>query len=133
MQIRRDVVAAIVGHARREQPLECCGLLIGSGEAIFESRPARNLKASEIVYLVDPADHFEAIRYARAAGLGVVGAYHSHPRSAARPSSTDIREANDPEFLHVIVSLAGPVPRIAAYRIRGESVTEVPLSIEPLP
>ena len=130
MQIRRAAVDAIVDHARREQPLEGCGLLIGTGEAVLESRAARNLRASEVVYLVDPADHFDAIREARAAGLGVIGAYHSHPRSPAHPSATDIREANDPDFVHVIVSLAGPVPTIAAYRIRGEEAIEVPLTIE---
>ena len=130
MYIRRTVIDAIVGHARRDSPLECCGLLIGSGEGVVASHEARNLKASEVLYLVDPADHFVAIRSARAAGLDVVGAYHSHPGSAAVPSTTDIRDANDPEFVHVIVSLAGATPQVAAYQIRDGAAIEVPLSIE---
>lgn len=130
MHIRRTVIDAIVEHARRDSPLECCGLLIGSGEAVVASHEAGNLKASEVLYLVDPADHFAAIRSARAAGLSVVGAYHSHPASAAVPSETDIRDANDPEFVHVIVSLAGATPQVAAYQIRDGAAIEVPIAIE---
>ena len=37
-------------------------------------------------------------------GYGVA-IYHSHPRSAAEPSQTDINLAEYPEYLYVIVSL----------------------------
>jgi len=129
MRIRRAVVDAVVGHARREDPMECCGLLIGAGDDVLESRPARNLRRSRTAYLVDPEDHFAAIRAARAAGLAVVGGYHSHPRSLPVPSVTDITGATDPEFLYLIVSLAGTEPEIAAYRIRDGAFREVPLEI----
>jgi len=66
---------------------------------------------------VNPADHFKAICHARANGLAVIGAYHSHPRSPPQPSHTDIREANDPGFVHVIVSLMNAEPQVAAFRI----------------
>lgn len=127
MRIRRAVIDAIVEHARRESPRECCGLLIGRDGDVLKSRGARNLRDSAVVYLVDPRDHFEAIRDARAAGLAVLGAYHSHPRSPATPSATDIREANDPGFVHVIVSLADPEPQLAAFRIDGGRAIACPL------
>lgn len=127
MRIRRAVIDAIVEHARRESPLECCGLLIGRDGDVLESRGARNLRDSAVAYLVDPRDHFEAIRQARAARLDVIGAYHSHPRSPATPSPTDIREANDPCFVHVIVSLADVEPQLAAFRIDGERAMALPL------
>ncbi|MEX1130130.1 MAG: M67 family metallopeptidase [Vicinamibacterales bacterium] len=128
MRIRRAVIDAVVGHARREDPMECCGLLIGAGDDVLESRPARNLRQSRTAYLVDPEDHFAAIRAARAAGLAVVGGYHSHPRSIPVPSVTDIAEATDPEFLYVIVSLAATEPEIAAYRIRSGVAFPFPIS-----
>lgn len=127
MQIRRAVIDAIVEHARREWPRECCGLLIGGAELISESREARNARESEVAFLVDPADHFAAIRRARAAGTTVVGAYHSHPRSPATPSPADIREANDPQFVHVIVSLAGAEPQLGGFLIREGSAVSIPL------
>jgi len=129
VHIRRDVVDAIVEHARRDRPLECCGLLIGIGDEVVECRAARNLKESPVAYLVDPGDHFEAIRRARARGLAVVGAYHSHPRSMAEPSATDIREANDADFIHVIVSLADAEPQVAAFRIDGSRAIRLPLAL----
>ena len=100
-----SVLHDIAAHARRAAPDECCGLLVGTGARIESAHPARNLRRSPTRYLVDPADHFAAIRSARQAGLAVVGAYHSHPASAASPSPTDEREATDPDFLYLIVSL----------------------------
>ncbi|HJR60392.1 MAG TPA: M67 family metallopeptidase [Vicinamibacterales bacterium] len=123
MKIRPAAVDAIVEHARADAPLECCGLLIGSDEVVEESYRAANLRRSEVAFQVDPADHFAAIRKARAAGLAVIGAYHSHPRSVAAPSETDIQESTDASLLHVIVSLAGPEPVLRGYRIdRGHAV-----------
>lgn len=129
MRIRRAVIDAVVDHARREAPLECCGLLIGAEDDVLESRPARNLRQSRTAYLVDPEDHFAAIRGARAAGLAVVGGYHSHPRSLPVPSATDIAEATDAEFLYLIVSLAENEPEIAVYRIREGAFREIPIAI----
>jgi proteasome lid subunit RPN8/RPN11 len=105
-------------------------LLIGIDDEVVESRAARNLKESAVVFTVDPRDHFEAIRHARANGRAVVGAYHSHPRSPAEPSPTDIREANDPQLVHVIVSLAAAEPQVAAFRVDRGLVTRLPLSVE---
>ena len=129
MRIRRAVIDAIVEHARRDRPLECCGLLIGRDDEVIECRTARNARASAVLYLVDPRDHFEAIRDARAEGLAVVGAYHSHPRSPAEPSETDVHEANDPDFVHMIVSLAGAAPQVAAFRIVDGRAIRLPLVI----
>ena len=130
MHVRRSVLDAIVAQARDDAPLECCGLLIGSAERVEESYPVENVLRSPVAFQVDPAGHFAAIRKARQAGLAVVGAYHSHPRSPAAPSETDIREANDPGLLHVIVSLAEEEPEVRAYRIGADSVVEVTLLID---
>jgi proteasome lid subunit RPN8/RPN11 len=93
-------------HARDEAPRECCGLLIGKDSSIVRSVRARNLDSMATRYRIDPEDHFAAIRGARAERLEVVGAYHSHPSSAAVPSPTDIAQADSgPDFLYVIVSL----------------------------
>jgi proteasome lid subunit RPN8/RPN11 len=127
--MRRAVVDAIVAHARADAPLECCGLLIGSDAAIEESYPVQNVRRSAVKFEVDPAGHFAAIRKARSAGLAVVGAYHSHPRSPAVPSATDVSESNDPGFLHVIVSLAGSEPVLRGYWIGAAGVKEEALVI----
>lgn len=135
--IGQQTLDDIVGHARAEAPLECCGLLIGrvstkdalaSVVAVESSARMRNIRHSATRYRVDPAAHFDAIRRARSEGREIVGAYHSHPRSAPVPSPTDIAEASGPGFLYVIVSLADDRnPEVRGYRIDKGRVTAVPL------
>ena len=134
--IRQHALDDIVDHARAEAPSECCGLLIGgvrTGDAVVEaSVRTRNIRESATRYQVDPAEHFAAIRQVRAEGREIVGAYHSHPRSAAVPSPTDIAEATYPDFVYLIVSLldAGH-PEVRGYRIAEGSFTVIPL--DPVP
>jgi proteasome lid subunit RPN8/RPN11 len=130
VDITRAALDGLVAHARRALPDECCGLLIGSAERIDEAVPARNLRASPNRYEIDPADHFAVIRRVRRERRAIVGAYHSHPASAAAPSPTDIAEAHDAELLHVIVSLRDPGRvDVRAYRIANETVREVRLVV----
>ena len=118
MHIPESVVAEMLLHAREEAPRECCGLLIGTGDVVVGSFRARNLDPAPTRYLIDPQDHFEAIRQARARGAEVIGAYHSHPAGAAVPSPRDIQEANGgSDFLYVIVSLVQD--DVKAYRIEN--------------
>lgn len=122
-----SVRAALVSHARGEAPLECCGLLIGTAGAIEDAVPARNARRSATAFLIEPADHFAAIREARARGRQVVGAYHSHPQSPAVPSPADIAQALDPALLYVIVSLVPPAAEVRGYHIDAGRYVEVDL------
>ncbi len=113
------VLDAIVAHALDEAPRECCGLLMGTGRRIVRAVRARNARRGTTRYLVDVADHFDAVRTARSEGLSIVGAYHSHPVSPPVPSNRDVREAVD-GFLYLI---AGPSSRgglrVLAFEARG--------------
>jgi len=130
MLISPSAVAAMLAHARADAPRECCGLLIGKGESIVRTVRARNVDAKATRYLIDPEDHFAAIRSARTEGLEVIGAYHSHPSSAPVPSATDITEANSgPDFLYVIVSLIGD--EVRAYRMEHGTFVPCPLTLTP--
>ncbi len=128
--VRSAALKEIVTHAHADGPQECCGLLIGHANRIERVQRARNLRASPTEYLLDPTDHFAAIRAARADDLTVVGAYHSHPYSAAVPSPKDVAEASYPEFVYVIVSLqrgTRPESEIRGYRLVKGSLQEVNL------
>ena len=128
IRIRGAVVADMLEHARVEVPRECCGLLIGARGEVTRSVRARNLDPQPTRFLIDPADHFAAIRGARAEGKEVIGAYHSHPSSAPVPSSTDIAEANGgSNFLYVIVSLVND--EVRAYDCEDGQFAPVPLSV----
>jgi proteasome lid subunit RPN8/RPN11 len=131
VKIRQDVIARIVAHAVEELPNECCGLLIGSSDIVEDATRARNLKRSRTKFQVEPADHFAAIRKARAAGLEVVGAYHSHPSGPSGPSDTDRARLSDPSMFHIIVSLAHGTKTVRAFRLVDGNFS--PLEIVPVP
>lgn len=128
VRFRTTVLERLVREARSGAPLEVCGVLAAEDGTVVGVYPLRNVAASETYYSLDPAEQFAAYRQARDEGLDVVGAYHSHPASPARPSDTDIAEAYDAEGLYVIVSLA-ETPDVRAWRIADGVATE--LDIEP--
>lgn len=131
MKIRQDVLAKIVAHAVEDLPNECCGLLIGTADMIEDASRARNTKRSRTRFQVEPADHFAAIRMARAAGFEIIGAYHSHPSGPSGPSDTDRARLTDPSMFHLIVSLAHGTRTVRAFRLTEGNFS--PLELVPVP
>jgi proteasome lid subunit RPN8/RPN11 len=119
VRIRREVLEAIEAHARASAPAECCGLLIARGGVIEEAVALENRAAEpRRRYEIDPRDYLAQLKRLRGTGDVVIGAYHSHPRSAPDPSPTD-RELAFGDFLYLI---AGPVvgstrPAVRAWRL----------------
>ena len=95
----------------------------GSVETVFR---AENLRDSPYGYEIDPKSLLAA-NDLDDDGYGVA-IYHSHPRSAAEPSQTDINLALYPHWLYVIVSLAGE-PEMRAWRIADGRVEEEPVEL----
>lgn len=124
--LKSEVVASVVAHARESAPAECCGVLIGTDGEVVDALRTRNAADRPTRFLIDPQDHFAAIRAARARQLDVVGYYHSHPHSPARPSDTDLAEATYPDHLSLIVSLAVDPPDLRLYRFDGRNFLEEP-------
>ena len=123
---------AVVGHAREAAPEECCGLLLGLGQEIVEAVRGRNIADHPATrFLIDPADHFAALRAARARGLEVVGFYHSHPASPAEPSARDVAEFTYPGHLYAIVSLQSAPAEIRLFRFDSGSFARVPFVAVP--
>jgi proteasome lid subunit RPN8/RPN11 len=137
LQITESQYATIVGNCYDGLPDEACGLLIGpmgrSGEPtgrVSEARPARNADASARTYTVDPKDMLAAMRAAEARGEEIVGVWHSHTHTDAYPSPTDVRQAVDPAWLYVIVSLRDQAPVLRTYRIRDGEIAEVAVALQ---
>lgn len=122
------VAEQIASHAREAAPRECCGLLLGTPSRIDESVRTRNVDPNPNRFQVDPAEHIAWNRRLRGTRRSIVGVYHSHPASPAEPSASDIAEAHYPEFIYLIVSLAGTAAAwTRAFRILDARVTEVRL------
>ena len=141
MRIDREALTAIVAHARRDAPHECCGLLIGRAgtpseePSVLEAVPCSNGAADPTRrYEISPVDYFAQIRRCRpindmqAERFSVVGAYHSHPRGTPQPSETDTAEAFQ-DFVFLIVGLGAGGMQIAAYSLTGGTLTPVPLTV----
>ena len=116
MTIAAPITEDLIAHARESRPRECCGILLGRGDHVSLAIRARNLAEHPSRFEVDPRDHIDARRTARAHGLEVIGFYHSHPHSAAQPSPTDLSEAAYPECVHLIVGFNGEVAEIRVFR-----------------
>jgi len=78
-------------------------------------------------FLIDPADHFAALRTARERGLDVVGFYHSHPASPPEPSARDVAEFSYPDHLYAIVGLQTEPPEIRLFRFDAGNFRAVAL------
>jgi len=114
----------IVAHCLDGLPLEACGLLAGQGEEVREVYPALNAARSARVYTVEPRDLLRADRAAEAAGLSLIGVWHSHTHTPAYPSPTDVAQAPDPDWHYVIVSLSDLEPVARSFRIVAGAVRE---------
>jgi proteasome lid subunit RPN8/RPN11 len=120
----------MIAHARREAPLECCGVLGGRDGRVLKLYQAANAERSRYLYNIDPHELFRINRDCEEKGWEFLGIYHSHPDSEAYPSPTDVRLAFWPESLYFIVSLRDAhKPEVRAFRILDGEVTEEELQI----
>jgi proteasome lid subunit RPN8/RPN11 len=100
--------AELIRAAQQAQPREACGALLGECEfgvwwRVWEAMPLPNRAADAEREFLITGDQVRAIEQsARARGLHVVGFYHSHPKSGAAPSATDLERAW-PGYLYAIV------------------------------
>lgn len=105
LRIQTAVVQGILAHVKNAAPLEACGYLAEKDGIVIRHYELTNMDASEVHYAMDPAEQFAAVRRMRAEGLNLRAAYHSHPRTQARPSAEDARMAHDTHVSYVIISL----------------------------
>ena len=115
-----------MAHAREDAPNECCGYLRLRDGAVDEVRRARNLRESPYGYEIDPQSLL-AVNDWDDEGFEV-GVYHSHPRSSAEPSQTDINLASYPHWRYLIVSLESE-PDVRVWRIADGRVEEEEIDV----
>ncbi len=78
-------------HAAETAPNECVGLLFGHGERIMRVQPLTNASSTpQTRFYAPPQELFAALKEADDRGEVPIGSYHSHPRSPAWPSATDL-------------------------------------------
>ena len=128
MYVTEDAAAQIAGIGERGFPHEICGLLLGKEEdgrrVISALVPIDNsFEEGEQYhrYLITPDAMFRAEREARRQGLDVLGVYHSHPNSPARPSEYDRDHAAWTAWSYLIVSVNdGKAGDLLAWSLRED-------------
>jgi proteasome lid subunit RPN8/RPN11 len=122
---------AIVAHAKRDHPVEACGMVVGPAGTDRAERFIEmvNAAGSPTFYEYDSTDLLELYKEMDDRDEEPVVIYHSHTATEAYPSVTDIKLAGEPNAHYVLVSTRehgnneGPVD-FRSYRIVDGSVTE---------
>ena len=132
MKISQALVDEMVAHAREDLPNECCGMVAGrDGEATEVIRVA-NAAASPLRYEMDPKAQYEAWKSIEDGGQELLAIYHSHTKSAAYPSQTDVNQAVAwPDQVYVIVSLEdADVPDVKGYWLKDLRIADAEITID---
>jgi proteasome lid subunit RPN8/RPN11 len=131
VQIAPDLLQRIVDHAQRDAPDECCGFIWLEGDRVVEVVEVENIAHSPFRFEVGPTDLFALADAGEDGRRAVI--YHSHTRSAPRPSQTDVNfAANWPGVEWLIIGVAGGgEPEIRNWRIEPDgTVTEVEVLVD---
>jgi [CysO sulfur-carrier protein]-S-L-cysteine hydrolase len=131
MRISQDLVDEMVAHAREDLPNECCGMVAGRDGEATDVIPVENAAASPLRYEMDSKAQYEAWKSIEDDGKELLAIYHSHTKSAAYPSQTDVNQAVAwPDQVYVIVSLAdNDAPEVKGYFLRDLRIADAEIVI----
>jgi [CysO sulfur-carrier protein]-S-L-cysteine hydrolase len=119
LRLPAEVVDEIVDHCERGRPNEACGILAGSDGVISRVFRMTNVDASPVRYTLDPKEQLAVYTKIDEEGWELGAVFHSHTRTEAYPSPTDVRLAAE-DVPYLIVSLASDPPALRAFRIIKE-------------
>ncbi|HZP15565.1 MAG TPA: M67 family metallopeptidase [Nocardioides sp.] len=104
LRISTQLQGRIVRDCLARRPIEACGVVSAKGRFI----PLANASDDPSLFSFHPEEQLRVWQELDAAGDRVDVVYHSHPRTPAAPSRTDVAFAAYPDVHYVIVGLADP-------------------------
>ena len=133
IKLRKSDYEKIVAHAKKEAPVEACGLIAGELEGedkiVKKVFILTNTDHAEEHFTLDPREQLKAVKDMRAEGLVPLGNWHSHPVSPSRPSDEDKRLAYDSSASYMILSLMDKEPVLNSFHIEGDKAEKEQLVI----
>lgn len=117
IQLPAAIHHAMIAHARRELPNECCGLLAGTDRTVRSIYPLKNEAEQPQTEFFAGVGLFQPFKEMRRNDQTLIAIYHSHPKNPAVPSQKDIERNEYPGVIHFIVSLLSDPPQIAAFHL----------------
>jgi proteasome lid subunit RPN8/RPN11 len=133
LHLSHQQIDQIVQHAVSAAPDEACGLIAGQSNHVRQIIAMHNVADHpETNFEMAPQDLLKTLKRIDAAGLDLIGIYHSHPQGSPRPSSSDIVQTRRhlPRTPQLIVGLGGHQPQLQAWLIHDAGVDKVQLQID---
>jgi proteasome lid subunit RPN8/RPN11 len=132
MQIAQSLIDEMVAHALEDLPNECCGMVGGSDGEASVVIPVANAAASPLRFEMDSQGQYDALKQIEEGGGELLAIYHSHTKSAAYPSQTDVNQAVSwPDAIWVIVSLEDRgAPDVKGYWLKDLKIADAELVVE---
>ena len=123
LRIPKTIFQGMVEHAKRESPLECCGILSGKEKTVEKAFELKNTEESPVQYFMSPRDQMKVFEKMERESMEMVAIYHSHPHTIPFPSETDVKLAFYPDISSIIISLKEREnPVIKAFQIGKEAI-----------
>jgi len=111
VQLSHQYIQLIKDECKKHSPNEACGVLVGRiepGRIVVEKVvPIKNSRPSDRSFEFDPQEHYRAWNLADKEGLDIIGVYHTHPHSQARPSTWDQETMENDRSLWIIAGIDG--------------------------
>jgi [CysO sulfur-carrier protein]-S-L-cysteine hydrolase len=133
VRIAQALIDEMVAHAREDLPNECCGMVGGKDGVALTVYRARNEFESPLRYRIHTDDQLRIQeKEMRERGEDVLAIYHSHTKTAAYPSQTDVNEAERwSEPIYLIVSLEdAEAPDVKGYWLKDLKIADAELVVE---
>jgi proteasome lid subunit RPN8/RPN11 len=124
---------AMITHGGQGLPHEACGLF--AGECRGEEKIVRevycltNIDKSAEHFSIAPEEQFKVIADIRKNGWVLLGNFHTHPETPARPSAEDVRLAFDPALSYVIISFQEEAPVVKSFLVSQGAAREEPVRV----
>jgi proteasome lid subunit RPN8/RPN11 len=122
IKIPKSIYLEMVEHAKRESPLECCGILGGKDHTVKKAFELQNTERSPVRYSLSPQEQLKVFEELEKESMEMVAVYHSHTHTIPFPSETDVRLAFYPEVSSIIISLTEEDPMVKAFRVGEEAI-----------
>ena len=136
LKLSEELGNGIRAHGVETYPHECCGALLGrddeDGREVLALVPLTNRRddSPRNRFSITPEDVRLAEQKARERGLELIGWYHSHPDSPARPSEYD-REHAWPWYSYIIVcSEKQDTREMTSWRLADDRASFAPEAID---
>ena len=123
VRIPKSIYQRMIEYAKKEWPLECCGILAGKDKTAQKAFELQNIEGSFTRYSMSSQEQLKVFEEMEKESIEMIAIYHSHPHTIPFPSETDVKLAFYPDVSSIIISLKEEEnPVMKAFQITKEAI-----------